>query len=315
MRYISSQLFPSLKPLKPKSFTRPFSFNAEAVDQWISRKKQSVLTETLNTDRISDLYITLPTRDGTRKSYEPPKDGTPLPYGHHLPFFHARVPEPELRSDATDGDFCPPPPFDRRMWAGGKIEWKRPLLVGDKATSVSTVVPSSVEKKGFNRGAPMLFVTQDIEVTTEGRDDVAIREQRSHVYVSTTVGERKVRKVENLPSPDFSFTYIPTPVTLFRFSALMFNAHHIHLDRDYAQNVEGYTERLVHGPLTALMLLDSFTFHNPVVQIKTFEYRAVNPILVNESSTIHGAWTSSREVQLWAVNPDGVVGMWGKVLL
>ena len=42
------------------------------------------------------------------------------------------------------------------------------------------------------------------------------------------------------PSPDFSFTYRPTPVTLFRFSALTFNAHHIHLDKEYASQVEGY---------------------------------------------------------------------------
>ncbi len=46
-------------------------------------------------------------------------------------------------------------------------------------------------------------------------------------------------------SVDFSFTYTPTVVTLFRFSALMFNAHHIHLDKEYSQKREGYPGRYI----------------------------------------------------------------------
>lgn len=46
--------------------------------------------------------------------------------------------------------------------------------------------------------------------------------------------------VTGLPKPDFSFTYKPSLTTLFRFSALTFNGHHIHLDKDYAQDSEGY---------------------------------------------------------------------------
>lgn len=47
--------------------------------------------------------------------------------------------------------------------------------------------------------------------------------------------------VKGIPSSvDFSFAYVPSVVTLFRFSALMFNAHHIHLDKEYSQKKEGY---------------------------------------------------------------------------
>jgi hydroxyacyl-ACP dehydratase HTD2-like protein with hotdog domain len=47
--------------------------------------------------------------------------------------------------------------------------------------------------------------------------------------------------VKNIPpSADFSFTFTPSLVTLFRFSALMFNAHLIHLDKDWAQSSRGY---------------------------------------------------------------------------
>ena len=43
-----------------------------------------------------------------------------------------------------------------------------------------------------------------------------------------------------MPPPDFSFHYLPSATTLFRFSALTFNGHYIHLDKDYA-NSEGYS--------------------------------------------------------------------------
>ena len=47
--------------------------------------------------------------------------------------------------------------------------------------------------------------------------------------------------VKDIPTAhDFIFEYRPTLATLFRFSALMFNAHYIHFDQDYTQRIEGY---------------------------------------------------------------------------
>jgi hydroxyacyl-ACP dehydratase HTD2-like protein with hotdog domain len=137
--------------------------------------------------------------------------------------------------------------------------------------------------------------------------------------------------VLDLPRPDFSLKFTPSPTTLFRFSALTFNGHRIHLDRDYARESEGYpgkfiaivsesqialyTERLVHGPLTALMLLETLAHHHPEAQVKSFEYRALNPVVVGEVLTFNGTWNGSKEVVLWVQNEAGMVGMKGKVLL
>ena len=46
-----------------------------------------------------------------------------------------------------------------------------------------------------------------------------------------------------------------TPVLLFRFSALTYNAHRIHYDREYAR-AEGYPGLVVHGPLQALLMAE-----------------------------------------------------------
>lgn len=191
------------------------------------------------------------------------------------------------------------------------------LRVGDVAHAVSTI--TSVEKKGFDSdlasgGAhPMVFVKQRIEVTAEGREEPSVVEERSHVYLASPGNRRGAREVTGLPKPDFSFTYKPSSTTLFRFSALTFNGHHIHLDKEFAQKNEGYPERLVHGPLTALMLLEVLQFYKPGSQLRAFEYRARNPVIVNRNSTIHGALASGNRAEMWCTDDDGVVGMTGSI--
>lgn len=111
----------------------------------------------------------------------------------------------------------------------------------------------------------------------------------------------------------------------------MFNAHHIHLDPVYSRDKEGYsgkglytfvrttlttkTERLVHGPLTALMLLETVLYHRPTAQLESFNYRATNPLIVNREVTINGTWMDEFNAQLWCIDEKGVVGMTGAVQL
>ena len=132
-----------------------------ALDSWIGQKKGITLSETLHTDRVADLYITLPTRDGTTRPYASPRNSEALGFGHHLAFFKPRTPERYLRPDGTETDFCPPEPFVRRMWAGGRIEWRKPLVIGGKACARASLSVGLVSKKGFDGGAaPTVFVNQ-----------------------------------------------------------------------------------------------------------------------------------------------------------
>jgi hydroxyacyl-ACP dehydratase HTD2-like protein with hotdog domain len=166
----------------------------ETLDRWINQKKVLTLSETLHTDRISDLFITLPTRDGTRRPYVAPANSEALGFGHHLAFFHPRTPEKYLRTDGTEADFCPPEPFVRRMWAGGRVEWRKPLIIGGKASARMSV--RSVDKKGFEGATPMVFVNQCIEIANEGEEESAVVEERTHVYRAQALGtyQRRVRE-------------------------------------------------------------------------------------------------------------------------
>ena len=46
---------------------------------------------------------------------------------------------------------------------------------------------------------------------------------------------------------------------MFFFSAATYNGHRIHYDKDFARNVEGYDNVLVHGPLQAALLSRALT--------------------------------------------------------
>ena len=65
------------------------------------------------------------------------------------------------------------------------------------------------------------------------------------------------------------------PVLLFRFSALTYNAHRIHYDRDYAR-AEGYPGLLVHGPLQALLMAELARPERPT--LCDYSYRLVAPL-------------------------------------
>ena len=65
------------------------------------------------------------------------------------------------------------------------------------------------------------------------------------------------------------------PVLLFRFSALTYNAHRIHYDRDYAR-AEGYPGLLVHGPLQALLMAELARPERPA--LCDYSYRLVAPL-------------------------------------
>jgi hydroxyacyl-ACP dehydratase HTD2-like protein with hotdog domain len=54
-------------------------------------------------------------------------------------------------------------------------------------------------------------------------------------------------------------TVTVTETQMFFFSAATYNGHRIHYDKDFARDVEGYDNVLVHGPLQAALLSRALT--------------------------------------------------------
>ena len=91
---------------------------------------------------------------------------------------------------------------------------------------------------------------------------------------------------------------------LFRFSALTFNAHRIHIDLPYAREVEKYPDLVVHGPLQAMALMGAACRHRGTRPVG-FRFRGVRPAFHTDKLTLNG-WSGQEEQPLATVNHAGL---------
>ena len=178
------------------------------------------------------------------------------PLGHWL-YFLPEARESDLGPDGhpARGGFLPPVALPRRMWAGGRVDFLSPIPLGAEMTRRSTII-DIVDKSGSS--GPMTFVVVRHEISLQGR--LAVREEQDIVYRGAS-GQDAPAAADGASASaeryDFRRCVAPGPVELFRYSALTFNGHRIHYDRDYATGAEGYPGLVVHGPLIATMLVDT----------------------------------------------------------
>ncbi len=236
-------------------------------------------------------------------------NGSPLPPLWHWLYFQPLHQQSELGPDGHPrrGGFLPPVPLPRRMWAGGRLVFHRPLRVGDAVTRTSTI-EDVVTKEG--RSGALVFVTVRHEVHREGENDPALVEHQDIVYRAA----KRPDEVEPPPTPAdtgaaWQRRIVADDVLLFRYSALTFNAHRIHYDRRYVTEVEGYPGLVVHGPLLATLLLDLLRRHAPDADVAGFRFRAVRPTFDLHPFQVNGEPGDDSTVRLWAGDHDGLLTM------
>jgi 3-methylfumaryl-CoA hydratase len=205
---------------------------------------------------------------------------------------------------AKKGDFLPPVPLPRRMWAGSRIEYFSPLCIGDDARRESTIV--DVQHKSSGDDAK-IFVTLKHEFYVDER--LAIREEQDIVYRNPAAVSAKAALTKSeILTPEWSQSARPGAVLLFRYSALTFNAHRIHIDREYAMQEEGYPGLVVHGPLTATLLLNLMTEERTDIDVRTLEIRAQKPLFDTHEFRLAGKRDGDGAI-LWAADDAGSTAM------
>lgn len=147
---------------------------------------------------------------------------------------------------------APPEPGRRRMWAGGQVRTLAPLVIGQRATRRTRVI-DTVEKHG--RSGRLTFVSVAHEISQSGT--VCVLERQDVVYRDLGGSSPTAHPGDDQPAGDGEWELPIDPTLLFRFSALTYNGHRIHYDREYATLAEGYPGLLTHGPLQALMMAES----------------------------------------------------------
>ena len=226
------------------------------------------------------------------------------PLWHWLYFLDAR-PMGELGRDGhpKKGGFLPPVALPRRMWAGGRIAFHAPLALGAAVTKRSTI-KAIEEKEG--RSGKLCFVTVLHEVFAG--ETLALTEEHDIVYREDPAPDAPPPKT--VPAPEnaaVSEAIDPTPVMLFRYSALTFNGHRIHYDVDYARTVEGYEGLVFHGPLTATLLVD-LAARSMGRAPRRFAFRGLSPLAGAAPFRIEGRQDGDT-MALWARRADGATAM------
>jgi len=254
--------------------------------QWIGRgaEARDLVTERL----VQSLNATLSRRQG----------GVPL--GLHwclAPDFTATE---DLAPDGlpSRGGFLPPVPLPLRMWAGGRLEFHDAFRPGDAVTRISKVSDLTYKE---GRSGPLCFVSMAHEYLTARGP--AVTERHDIVYRAAPKGPPPPAQPAGMPGPAWTTHVMADAVLLFRYSALTFNGHRIHFDRDYCRDEKGYESLLVHGPLQATFLMN-FAADIEGRMPRLFDYRALMPLYDGAEFSLNGA-RSADGLTVWAADRSG----------
>ena len=240
-------------------------------------------------------------------------ENVPLSPGHHLVYFSDVPRSSLLLPDGTDSWYSPGPPFTRRLWAGGSMEFLEDIPT-DGQSFHSTEDIEDVQVKG-GEGNEKVYVRigreifggkypGQLERQPSGKKRVA--ERRTLLFMRDNrkqgcpaVSQPLSRVLKPTQKPDFFHTMVPTRELLFQFSALTLNAHAIHLDRQFCREIEGHRNLLVQGPLTVVLIIEVLRIHLQYLanqsrsssettpdRITYVEYRNLAALYADEKMTI-----------------------------
>ena len=226
-----------------------------------------------------------------------------VPPGFHWTLFQPVAATGELGLDGHPKSLgiLPEMPLPARMWAGGTVAFLAPFQIGARVHRKTRV--EKIESKQGSSG-PLLFVTLTHEICCA--EKTLVREEQNLVYRNPTPPS-PAKGMSNDRSAGVPF--LTDPLVLFRYSALTFNSHRIHYDLDYARNVEGYRDLVVHGPLQATIMLNHIAATLGHARLG-MRYRGVAPLYVGEPAGICMSGEATGEV--WVERAPGQLTMKGE---
>ena len=272
------------------------------VSEWIGKSKS--LRDTLAPEQLRRFEAMLNRRaDAIGEGHE-------LPVGSHWAYFTPL----HMQSDLTvqgyprESDLFPPIEQSSRLWLGGRLQFKNRLYTGTPAKRYSTVT----ELKQEGEEEEKTYLSLQHQISSKG--SVAIVEDQHFLYrPPIEKGAHPTRTKPMDIDPDWEKSTKPDSILLFRFSALTYNAHRIHYDQEYARNVEGYPNVIVHGPLLLLLAIESFKsqFDGKVIEDITYELKG--PVYLGEQITISGKSVDNHETELRITGHENNIALKARV--
>ena len=275
------------------------SHDLEQLSKWIGNTETDVDYVTI--PAVHRLAATLDRDDPM------PKFGDLLPIGWQSILFPRVVRHSQVGADGHPerGDFLPPVPLPRRMFAGKRTTIHSPLRIGDEVRRESTI-RSVTPKQG--RSGQMVFVT--VKTDMLGPRGLAITEEQDIVYREEPDPGAPPAAPQKAPGNAlWQRRVTPDPVLLFRYSALTFNGHRIHYDHPYVTGTEGYPNLVMNGGLTTLLVYELARANAPT-PLSYLASRNVRPLFVDREFTVCGEPAEDgKSAKLWVVDDQGALAL------
>ena len=240
-----------------------------------------------------------------------PQPRDPLPPLWHGLFCTAKLPPSRLGPDglAKDEGLLPAAAdFPNKLFGGARFEFLQPLRIGDRIRKESEVM--SFDLKEGRSGA---FIVGLIQHRISTDDGIAVVEENDIIFrpaSAASPGGAGPTDPPPLPPANLTRTITPDHVLMFRHSAVTFNSHRIHYDRDYV-TAKGYPGLLVQGTLIARLMLHMLAAEAPGFPVGSFSFRSGKPVYDNGDFTI-GLTVDGNAADFWAADCDGFIGMTAK---
>jgi 3-methylfumaryl-CoA hydratase len=222
--------------------------------------------------------------------------GQALPRGWHFVLLAAETRRSALRGDGFPGLGLPMPDLGlpRLMLGGRTVSFLQDIPVGASVSRSSAL--RSIARKHTASG-PMAVVTLAHELRVAKQTDPAVIEMQTYLLLAP----RQAGSTPPEPAPAPATlartgpmkTVIPDQTLLFQYSALGFNSHRIHIDREHARLVEGFPDLVVNGGL-ATLLLTEFLRRDLGLKPVTLAVRHLAPLYCNRSVTLTADQTGER---------------------
>jgi 3-methylfumaryl-CoA hydratase len=238
----------------------------------------------------------------------PTDKGEVVPPGWHGGFFPPSHRPTQMREDgqASGGGLIPAIPLPRRRIGGTRMTFHEPLRVGDEIKKVTEIADMQIDD-GPN-GAMVTIIEKSSISSSRG---LAVVEERDMMMLSEARADAAPKAAPAVPAEaKWKRVFEPKTPLLFRFSAIRFNSHRIHYDRDYVTKVEKLPGLVVQTSLICQLMIEMCRSEVPNRALSYFGFQTARQTYDTGNFTIAGTPSADgREATLWSLDSNGNVTM------
>jgi len=238
----------------------------------------------------------------------PTDKGEVVPPGWHGGFFPPSHRPTQMREDgqASGGGLIPAIPLPRRRIGGTRMTFHEPLRVGDEIKKVTEIADMQIDDGPS--GAMVTIIEKSSISSSRG---LGVVEERDMMMLSEARADAAPKAAPAVPAEaKWKRVFEPKTPLLFRFSAIRFNSHRIHYDRDYVTKVEKLPGLVVQTSLICQLMIEMCRTEVPSRPLSYFGFQTARQTYDSGNFTIAGTpSTDGREATMWSLDSNGNVTM------